>query len=97
MAEDMYPAATPEIAARRKELAPEINEAFEHFSRAVFADGALPEKTKQLIAVAVAHVTQCPYCITGHTKLAHRKGAHPNRGCRSWGLKPPVSSRLRAM
>lgn len=24
-------------------------------------------------------------------------GAHPNRGCRSWGLKPPVSSRLRAM
>ncbi|WP_300014413.1 carboxymuconolactone decarboxylase family protein [Pseudonocardia sp.] len=77
MAEDMYPAATPEIAARRKELAPEINEAFEHFSRAVFADGALPEKTKQLIAVAVAHVTQCPYCITGHTKLAHRKGARP--------------------
>jgi AhpD family alkylhydroperoxidase len=32
---------------------------------------------KQLIAVAVAHVTQCPYCITGHTKLAHRKGATP--------------------
>lgn len=77
MTEDLYPAATPEIAARRKELAPEINEAFEQFSRAVFADGALPEKTKQLIAVAVAHVTQCPYCITGHTKLAHRKGARP--------------------
>lgn len=38
-------------------------------------DGALPEKTKQLIAVAVAHVTQCPYCIKGHTKLAKRKGA----------------------
>ncbi|WP_324191649.1 carboxymuconolactone decarboxylase family protein [Nocardia cyriacigeorgica] len=32
-------------------------------------------KTKQLIAVAVAHVTQCPYCIAGHTKLAHRAGA----------------------
>ena len=77
MAERMYPAATPEIAARRRQLAPEINEAFENFSRAVFAEGALPEKTKQLIAVAVAHVTQCPYCITGHTKLAHRKGASP--------------------
>jgi AhpD family alkylhydroperoxidase len=25
----------------------------------------------------VAHVTQCPYCITGHTKLARRKGASP--------------------
>jgi AhpD family alkylhydroperoxidase len=77
MAEGMYPAATPEIAVRRKQLAPEINEAFEEFSRAVFAGGALPEKTKQLIAVAVAHVTQCPYCITGHTRLAHRKGASP--------------------
>ena len=77
MTHDLYPAATPELASRRKELAPEINEAFEHFSRAVFTDGALPEKTKQLIAVAVAHVTQCPYCITGHTQLAHRKGARP--------------------
>jgi AhpD family alkylhydroperoxidase len=40
-----------------------------------FADGALPGKTKQLIAVAVAHVTQCPYCIKGHTKAALRAGA----------------------
>ena len=78
MDQGMYPPATPELAARRKELAPEVNDAFERFSRAVFADGALPEKTKQLIAVAVAHVTQCPYCITGHTKLAHRKGASPS-------------------
>ena len=77
MAEPMYPAATPEVAVRRRQLAPEVNDAFESFSRAVFADGALPEKTKQLIAVAVAHVTQCPYCITGHTKLARRKGASP--------------------
>ena len=77
MAEGMYPAATRELAAHRAELAPEINEAFENFSRAVFAEGALPEKTKQLIAVAVAHVTQCPYCITGHTKLTRRKGARP--------------------
>jgi AhpD family alkylhydroperoxidase len=41
----------------------------------VFSAGALDEKTKQLIAVAVAHVTQCPYCIRGHTKAALRKGA----------------------
>jgi AhpD family alkylhydroperoxidase len=58
-------------------LAPAINDAFENFGRAVFAEGALPEKTKQLIAVAVAHVTQCPYCIKGHTRLARRKGASP--------------------
>ncbi len=71
----VYPPATAEIGKRRRELAPEVNDAFERFSHAVFRDGALPEKTKQLIAVAVAHVTQCPYCIAGHTRLASRKGA----------------------
>ena len=72
---DLYPKATPAIGARRTELAPKINDAFEAFSKAVFEEGALPGKTKQLIAVAVAHVTQCPYCIKGHTKLASRAGA----------------------
>src|SRR5690625_1327426 len=73
----MYQRTTPELAARREQLAPSVHEAFENFSNAVFADGALPEATKQLIAVAVAHVTQCPYCIDGHSKLAKRKGASP--------------------
>ena len=71
----VYPPATDETSRRRRELAPEINDAFENFSRTVFREGALPEKTKQLIAVAVAHVTQCPYCISGHARLARRKGA----------------------
>ncbi len=71
----MYPKATPEIAHKRKQLAPEIMDAFSAFSERVFAEGALPEKTKQLIAVAVAHVTQCPYCIRGHTELALKRGA----------------------
>jgi AhpD family alkylhydroperoxidase len=75
MSDSPYIKATPELAKRRRELAPKTMEAFNAFSSQVFADGALPEKTKQLIAVAVAHVTQCPYCINGHTKLAHRKGA----------------------
>ena len=43
----------------------------------MFADGALDARAKQLIAVAVAHTTQCPYCITGHTKLALQAGATP--------------------
>ena len=77
MTEPVYHPTTPDIAHRRKELAPGIHDAFEAFSHAVFADGALPEKTKQLIAVAVAHTTQCPYCIQGHTRLAQRKGASP--------------------
>ena len=73
----IYPLSTPEIARRRRDLAPNQQAAFEAFGKAVFADGALSAKTKQIIAVAVAHVTQCPYCITGHTKAALRAGATP--------------------
>ena len=71
----LYPIANRELAHHRNELVPATHEAFLTFSRQVFAEGALDEKTKQLIAVAVAHVTQCPYCIRGHTKAAVRKGA----------------------
>lgn len=71
----LYPAATREISKAKEELAPEIMDAWRNFSRTALKEGALPEKTKQLIAVAVAHVTQCPYCIRGHTKQALRKGA----------------------
>lgn len=73
--EGLYPKATQEFAARRSRLAPGPAAAFRAFSQSVFAEGALPTKTKQLIAVAVAHVTQCPYCIRGHTRAAVRQGA----------------------
>ena len=72
---NVFPEATTELANKRTALAPEIMEAWSNFSNTVFKEGALPEKTKQLIAVAVAHVTQCPYCIRSHTKAAMRKGA----------------------
>jgi AhpD family alkylhydroperoxidase len=72
---DIFPRATRELSEERKRLAPGPAEAFRAFSRSVFAEGALSEKTKQLIAVAVAHVTQCPYCIRGHTGAAVNKGA----------------------
>jgi AhpD family alkylhydroperoxidase len=75
MSNDVYPRTTPELSALRRQLAPQLHEAFTAFSKQVFADGALSTKLKQLIAVAVAHVTQCPYCIRGHTKAALRHGA----------------------
>lgn len=59
----------------RKDLTPDAETAWREFSKAVFAAGALDAKTKQLIAVAVAHVTQCPYCIKGHAPAAKRAGA----------------------
>ncbi|HEY9514662.1 MAG TPA: carboxymuconolactone decarboxylase family protein, partial [Gemmatimonadaceae bacterium] len=61
--EPLYPQATRELAEERTRLAPGPAAAFRAFSQSVFAEGALPTKSKQLIAVAVAHVTQCPYCI----------------------------------
>jgi alkylhydroperoxidase/carboxymuconolactone decarboxylase family protein YurZ len=54
----IYPPATSEIVRKRRDLAPGQQAAFEAFSKAVFADGVLPAKIKQIIAVAVAHVTQ---------------------------------------
>jgi AhpD family alkylhydroperoxidase len=75
MSEPVYPSPSKDLARKRRELGPNMQTAFDAFSQAVFADGALPAKTKQLIAVAVAHVTQCPYCIRSHTKSALRHGA----------------------
>ena len=75
MTDDLYPAATREFSRKRRELAPGPAAAFHDFSQSVFAEGALSAKTKNIIAVAVAHVTQCPYCIRGHTRAALRDGA----------------------
>ena len=75
MADSLYPPSSRELSEKRRALAPDAEKASQAFSQKVFADGALPAKTKQLVAVAVAHVTQCPYCIRGHTKAALRHGA----------------------
>jgi AhpD family alkylhydroperoxidase len=75
MSGPLYPESTAALARKRRELAPDALQAFKTFSAAVFAEGALPAQTKQLIAVAAAHVTQCPYCIRGHTAEALRQGA----------------------
>lgn len=71
----MYPEVSKELVQKRRELAPDTMAAFQAFSRQTFTDGALSAKMKDIIAVAVAHVTQCPYCIRGHTESALKKGA----------------------
>jgi AhpD family alkylhydroperoxidase len=75
MTEALYPAPTRDLTRLRRSLAPASATAFNDFSEAVFAEGALTTRTKHLIAVAAAHVTQCPYCIKGHTRAALREGA----------------------
>lgn len=56
--ENLYPIATKDLVDKKAALAPRNVEACRNFSKTVFEAGALPEKTKQLIAVAVAHVTR---------------------------------------
>jgi AhpD family alkylhydroperoxidase len=56
-------------------LAPDVMKAFWAFDKAAVADGAIPVKYKELIAVAVALTTQCPYCIEIHSGNARKAGA----------------------
>jgi len=55
--------------------APELAKKFFDWYGAVFADGALTAREKSLIALAVAHAVQCPYCIDAYSKDAVEKGA----------------------
>src|SRR5437867_4290783 len=60
---------------RMRDLAPESYRAFLEFDGKAFADGALPLKTKELIALGIAHITQCPWCIDAHARRARKAGA----------------------
>ena len=75
--DSIYPLSTFETAHKRRDLTPNQRVAFDAFGKAVFADGVLSAKVKQIIAVVLAHVTQCPYWINGHTKAALRAAATP--------------------
>lgn len=55
--------------------APELAKKFFDYYGAVFAEGALSEREKALIALAVAHAVQCPYCIDAYSSECLKKGA----------------------
>jgi len=71
----MYDMANLKKLKAMKEHAPEAMAAFDALNAAVFKDGTLSLKVKELIAVAVAVTTQCPYCIEIHVKRAKAAGA----------------------
>ncbi len=56
-------------------LAPEDFTAWLNLNSIVGRDGAIPKKYRELIAIAVACTTQCPYCIEAHSKAAKAAGA----------------------
>lgn len=70
----MYDMANLKKLKTLGELAPAAWEGFTAFDKAAMADGAIPARTKELIAVAVALTTQCPYCIEIHSRRAKAAG-----------------------
>ena len=57
------------------EEAPDLAKKFFEYYNAVFAEGELTEREKALIALAVAHTIQCPYCIDAYTQACLEKGS----------------------
>ena len=58
-----------------KKLAPQAMAGFEAFDQAALADGVIPKKYKELMALSVALTTQCPYCLEVHRAAAVAAGA----------------------
>ncbi|HLX63770.1 MAG TPA: carboxymuconolactone decarboxylase family protein [Planctomycetota bacterium] len=78
MADSFFQKSSLKQLRRLKAGSPNAAESFgamsTFFSKAV-SDGVLPAKTKELIAIAVAHATHCAYCIDHHVKAAAKAGA----------------------
>ena len=60
---------------RMREFAPEPYRAWLDFDRKAFEAGAIDVKTKELIALGITLITQCPWCIDAHAKRARKAGA----------------------
>lgn len=56
--------------------APDLAAKFFDYYGTVFAEGELTEREKALIALAVAHTVQCPYCIDAYTRACLEKGSN---------------------
>ena len=61
------------------EEAPELWKKWLDWYNSVFAEGALSEREKALIALAVAHTVQCPYCIDAYSSACLEKGSDPEQ------------------
>ena len=76
MREYFYPLDGRKHYKDLEETQKDMFQAFKNFNNEIFErESALPRKVKELIAIGVAHTTQCPYCIEGHVKAAKKAGA----------------------
>jgi AhpD family alkylhydroperoxidase len=75
MADYHYPKDGAKQYLKLMELNKDLFSSFLNFNQKVFEEGTLSAKMKELVAVACAHITRCPYCIEGHIKKAKKAGA----------------------
>lgn len=68
------------------DMIPEAWQGFGELHRAAVADGALPARVKELMALAIAVVKQCDGCIAYHAKAAARRGATPEEVAEALGV-----------
>ncbi len=64
-----------EVGAFRPEL---MEKFFSYYNEVLGSDGALTKREKALIALAVSHVKQCPYCIDAYTSACLENGSNPD-------------------
>jgi AhpD family alkylhydroperoxidase len=67
--------ALVEPGARLRKNIPDVYDAYSAMSKAVIADGALPAKIKELVALAISATRECDGCISAHARGAARQGA----------------------
>lgn len=76
MSEYFYPLDGRKHYKHLEETQKDMFQAFKNFNNEIFErESALSRKVKELIAIGVAHTTQCPYCIEGHVRAAKKAGA----------------------
>ncbi len=69
-----------------RDALPEAWGGFSQLHAAALADGALPARTKELMALAISVVKQCDGCIAYHAKAAARRGARPEEVAEALGV-----------
>jgi len=75
MSEHYHDAADMKLLREMRKLAPTEYEAWVNLDKIVGRDGAIPRKYRELLAIAIACTTQCPYCLEAHAKAAKAAGA----------------------
>jgi AhpD family alkylhydroperoxidase len=75
MSDFFYPKDGPKNFQKLMDLNKDLFTSFLTFNQKVFEEGTLSIKVKELIAVACAHITRCPYCIDSHVQKAKQAGA----------------------